>query len=276
MSNKKIKLVCTDLDGTLLDDKKEISERNRDSLKKAIEKGAHVVITTGRFYGMAKEYAKDLGLDSILISTNGAYVKSLTDDIELSKSILGYNNCLDIYRILLKYNLKPLFSDHETIYYDDVYCMMKFNEDVNGKRADMGRTMLKEIKDWSELFEDRKDDLLKCLIINQDPVIMAKAREELETYPELEIVSALKDSFEIMYRGVSKGEAVKIVAKHYGITKDEVMCIGDGENDLTMIKYAGIGVAMGNAEDCLKEHANYITADNNLDGLAKAIESHVL
>src|SRR3712207_9057504 len=86
------------------------------------------------------------------------------------------------------------------------------------------------------------------------------------------VVSSLGDNFEIMNKGVSKGRGVQELAEFYGLTKDEVICIGDGENDLSMIEYAGLGIAMGNAPNFIKEKANYITDTNDNDGVAKAIE----
>ena len=94
--------------------------------------------------------------------------------------------------------------------------------------------------------------------------------------PELEIVSSWDDKFEIMKKGSSKGEAVAQLAKYFNLKRDEIMCIGDSENDLSMIEYAGIGVAMGNAIDKVKKSAQYITASNTDSGVAKAIEKFVL
>lgn len=104
-----------------------------------------------------------------------------------------------------------------------------------------------------------------------------KVKKELKQLnPELEIVSSWDDNFEIMKKGSSKGEAVAQLAKYFNLKRDEVMCIGDSENDLSMIEYAGIGVAMGNAIDIVKQSAQYITLPNTESGVAKAIEKFVL
>ncbi len=93
---------------------------------------------------------------------------------------------------------------------------------------------------------------------------------------EFEVVSSHFDNFEVTGKGVSKGNAVKVLANYYGIDSEQVICIGDSENDLSMIKYAGLGIAMGNADENVKEAAKYITDNNNCDGVAKAIEKFVL
>ena len=90
------------------------------------------------------------------------------------------------------------------------------------------------------------------------------------------MVSSRFDNFEVMNKGVSKGNAVKILADYYGINSEQVICIGDSENDLSMIKFAGLGVAMGNGSQVVKEAAQYITDSNNCDGVAKVIEKFVL
>ncbi|MDU5414364.1 MAG: HAD-IIB family hydrolase, partial [Clostridium perfringens] len=103
-----------------------------------------------------------------------------------------------------------------------------------------------------------------------------KAKEELKKYEDLEVVSSSPSNFEVMNKGTSKGRAVKVLADILNINREEIMCLGDSENDLSMIEFAGLGVAMGNAEEFLKEKADYITDTNENDGVAKAIEKFVL
>lgn len=92
----------------------------------------------------------------------------------------------------------------------------------------------------------------------------------------MEIVSSWNDNFEVMRNGSTKGDAVRYLANYFGIDKEEVMCIGDSENDLSMIKYAGTGIAMGNASEDIKSVADYVTDTNVNDGVAKAINKFVL
>jgi len=92
----------------------------------------------------------------------------------------------------------------------------------------------------------------------------------------VELSKSWRDNLEVMDKGVSKGSAVKLLCERLGINSDEVMAIGDNENDLSMIKFAGVGVAMGNAEDMVKEQADFITSSNDEDGVALAIEKYVL
>lgn len=265
-----------DLDGTLLNDKKEISIKNRSVIEKAIESGVKVVVSTGRFYSMASYFSNQLNLTTPVISSNGAFVKRFDDDSIISKTLLGYENAVAVYEILQHYKLNPFFNDHETIYYDEENTVMRFNKKINGHLAKMGKTQLKLVMDWQEVFIEQKDRILKCLVVNNDDENMLKAKEALKQLPDVEVVSSLSNSFEVMKKGVSKGRAVKIIAEQCGIKQSEIMCIGDGENDLSMIQYAGIGVAMDNGLDILKKNADFITLNNNEDGLAYAFEKFVL
>lgn len=92
----------------------------------------------------------------------------------------------------------------------------------------------------------------------------------------IEVVSSYENNFEIMTNGVSKGRGVEILAAYYNIKPEEIICIGDNENDLSMIKFAALGVAMGNAPSSIKEQADYVTDTNDNDGVAKVIEKFIL
>ncbi len=133
----------------------------------------------------------------------------------------------------------------------------------------------KHINDVVNIFQE---NILKGIVIEPDNIdgLTAAKKELIDTLgKELHIVSSSNNNFEIMLHSSTKGIAVETLAKKYDITSDEVMCIGDSENDLSMIKYAGIGVAMGNANDEIKAEANYVTDTNENSGVAKAINKYV-
>ena len=276
MENK-IKLVCIDLDGTLLNDEKEISQKSKNAIKKATENGVKVVISTGRFFNMASHFSNILELDTPVISSNGAYVRRYNDQKEISKTLLGHDNCLEIFKVIKKYKLDPFFNDHETIFIDEENEYLKFNAKINGRLAKLGKSRLRMVEDWEQTFIDNKNRMLKCLVVNNDAEKLVEAKNELLTFSDLELVSSLNDNFEVMKKGVSKGRAVQALKEMYNITKEEIICIGDGENDLAMIEYAGTGVAMKNGLNTLKEKADYITLNsNNNDGVAEVFNKFVL
>jgi Cof subfamily protein (haloacid dehalogenase superfamily) len=135
---------------------------------------------------------------------------------------------------------------------------------------------IRVVDNWEKTFEEYKNEILKCICIDDDIEKIKRAKEELLKYDDLEVVSSNYNNFEVMCKGVSKGRAVEILAGYYNIKKEEIICIGDNENDLSMIKYAGLGVAMGNGEKYVKDSADYVTSTNNEDGVAKVIEKFIL
>lgn len=271
-----IKLICIDMDGTLLKDQQVVSEKNKQAIKEVIEKGIKVAITTGRMYDCAKLYSKEIGLDTPIIASNGAFIGYKDEVI--------YNNPLEIsdikafFEVTKKYRLNAyltanfgIISDYE-LPETHVYKILNktLNEDEQIKLI-VSNDINKEIEKYD-------GQILKGVCVEKDRMDdLVKARKELEDLNlNIEIVSSWDDNFEIMKKGSSKGQAVKALAEYLGINKDDVMCIGDSENDLSMIEYAGIGVAMGNAIEKVKKEADYITDTNVNDGVAKAIKKFAI
>ncbi|MEG2193610.1 MAG: Cof-type HAD-IIB family hydrolase [Terrisporobacter sp.] len=271
-----IKLICIDMDGTLLKDQQVVSDENKLAIKLAMEKGIKVAITTGRIYDCAKMYSKEIGLNTPIIASNGAFIGDGDKVI--------YNNPLkikDIEKFLeatkkngLEAYLTANFGiiSEEELPENHVYKILnKTLEENNKVKLIVSKNINKEIKKYD-------GEILKGVCAdknNKDKLI--KAREELEKLnTDMEIVSSWNDNFEVMKKGSTKGEAVRHLARYFGFTKDQVMCIGDSENDLSMINYAGTGIAMGNATDDVKNAADYVTATNVDDGVAKAIRKFAL
>jgi Cof subfamily protein (haloacid dehalogenase superfamily) len=271
----KYKLLCMDMDGTLLNDEKVVSEINKEAIKKAIGKGVKAVICTGRMFTSAIHYSELLESKAPIISSNGAYIREKDRDEAIYKSVLGVNNCRSILEILNKYGMAPNFHTPDSIFTDrsnDSYKMYsKYNQNALNNKVN-----IQIVDNWEDVFDKYKDDIVKCITIDNDLEKIRKAKSEMAQNPELEVVSSFENNFEVMQKGVSKGRGVEVLAAYYGIDREEVICIGDNENDLTMIQYAGLGIAMGNSDEEIKEIADYITATNNEDGVAKAIERFIL
>ncbi|OJT75988.1 hydrolase, partial [Clostridioides difficile] len=115
------------------------------------------------------------------------------------------------------------------------------------------------------------NEILKCILFSENVDSLREAKEEFKKQEDLEVVSSGKINFEVMSKGTSKGIAVKKFCDILGIDSEEVICIGDNENDISMIKFAGLGIAMGNATDEVKSMADFVTDTNVNDGVAKAL-----
>lgn len=270
------KLLCTDMDGTLLNKQGEVSKKNLEAIKSAHEKGVKITVCTGRIFTSALYYAELIGVKVPIIASNGAYIREKDKDDIIYKSVLGRENCRKILNVLKKYNIFPHFNTpnkiltEKLIYSSEGYS--KMNKDLPKNR----QINIEVVDDWNETFEKYDNEILKAIAVDEDMDKIKKAKKELSSYEEFEVVSSWNNNFEVMCKGVSKGRAVEVLSGFYNIKREEIMCIGDNENDVSMIKYAGLGVAMGNGEDFVKEQADFVTDANDKDGVAKAIDKFIL
>ena len=271
------KLVCIDMDGTLLNSNKKVTEETKRTLLEAKKRGVMVAISTGRIYNNAAFYSKYIGLNSPVIAANGAIVKSEAGD-ELYKGIIGYETSLEVLGILKKYNMKANFHTHNSIYCGGLLeKLFIYFFITRGIPADY-KVNLYSIKSsqWEKILFDNQSEILKCISIHTNKKVVQRAKEELRNIKGIEISSSNSFNIEVNAKGVCKGKGVEILGEKFGIKKEEIICIGDNENDLSMIEYAGLGVAMGNAPEYIKNKADYITSTNNEEGVSKVIKKFIL
>ena len=269
------KLICLDMDGTLLNSDGEVSERNLKAIKKAHEKGVKVAVCTGRLFASARFYADLLGVKVPVIASNGAYIREKDKNEVIYQSALGFENSKIIFDIFKNNNMTFYFHTYNTVFMEKL--------DSNNVYVNINKTLPKDqqiniqvVQHWEKVLEEYKEHIVKCVCIDKDLERIAKVKKELLQFEKLEIVSSMNTNIEIMNKGVSKGRAVEILAGFYNLRSKEIMCIGDNENDISMIKYAGMGVAMGNGEEYVKQLADFVTDTNNNNGVAKAIEKFIL
>lgn len=270
------KLVCIDMDGTLLSTNNEVSKRNLEAIKQATQKGVQVAVTTGRVFASAYYYADIIGVSTPIIASNGAYIREKLGDRIIYKGLLGLENCQKIMEVINKYDIYPHFNTYNTIYTEKLIYSSKYYSKANESLPEGRKINIVITSNWNSAFMENKDEILKCIIVDKDMEKLDKVKKELKKVEELEVVSSFKNNVEVMKKGISKGKAVEILANYYNIDMKDVICIGDSENDLSMIKAAGLGVAMGNGDKLVKDAADYITDTNDEDGVAKVIEKFIL
>lgn len=270
------KLFCTDMDGTLLNSKGEVSDENKDAIKKAHEKGVKVVICTGRLFTSANYFADLIGVKAPVICANGAYIREKDRDEIIYKSVLGLENCRKVLDVLKKYDIFPHFNTPDTVFTKRIIYSSASYEKINKTLPEDRRINIRVVEDWDNIFKENYNEILKCIAIDEDREKIQKAKLELQGYDDLEVVSSSSNNIEIMCKGSSKGRAVKILAEYLNVKSEEVICIGDNENDKSMIDYAGLGIAMENGDNSVKEIADFITDTNDNNGVAKAIEKFIL
>lgn len=270
------KLICIDMDGTLLNDGKTINEENIKAIKKAHDKGVKIAICTGRLFASAKYFGELIGVKAPIIASNGAYIREKDRDEVIYQSVLGIDKCKKIQSIVCNYDFDYFYNKCDCVIsakdYPEEYGYVAANKTIPEEyRVNLIRSF-----DIDKSIKENGNDILKCICMSRDIEKLNSAKEKLMQFNDFEIVSSAYDNIEIMNKEVSKGHACEVLANFYNLKRDEVMCIGDNENDLSMIEYAGMGVAMGNGSDKVKTAANYITDTNNNSGVAKAIDKFIL
>ena len=261
------KLIAVDLDDSLLGSDLTISARNREALINAMEQGTLVTIATGRMLRSALPYARQLGLDVPIITYQGGLIKNA-----FSGEVF-YNQTLSIEISQKIINLCQAKGVHLQIYIGDEY----YFEEKN-KYSDMyHRNVGVEGEPVGPL-----DKFISCrpnkLLIIDEPNRIIEMRDEFSTLleTEIEITTSKPEYLEFTHRDATKGKALEYLANLKGISKDKIIAIGDSYNDISMIQYAGLGVAMENAPEKVKIHADYVTGLNDEDGVAQVIDKFVL
>ncbi|OPJ55787.1 Cof-type HAD-IIB family hydrolase [Alkalithermobacter paradoxus] len=268
----KYKLIVTDMDGTLLNSKNEVSEKNKLMLKKAQDMGIKVAIATGRIYTSARHYAKLLGIKTPIIACNGAIIRESDTGKTIYENILNEEDSIKIIELCEKHGVYYHFYDDEGFYCKELaYSSLLYNE-WNEAQPVENRINIKVVDDSKSVIKNGVNPL-KFLIIDEDADKLNNLKKELEQIQTLEISKSWHNNIEVMNKGACKGLAVKRLSQYLNIKQDEIIALGDNYNDLSMIEYAGVGVAMGNAEKIVKEKSNYITTSNDEDGVANALQN---
>lgn len=269
-------MIGLDLDGTLLTDRKEITPRTRNVISRAIAEGIVVLVATGRpWMGVPEELREFPGMRYALTS-NGARILDVQENIILEEHLLPPDSAKKALEICGKYDtLQEIYFDGQGYAPADkmakVECYHK-----NPNMWDYMRKTRIPVDDIFKLLERENRGLDKVQALFADMEERRAAWKELEAEPDLELVGSLKYNIEINAAGVNKGTGLVNLGRLLGIRREEIMACGDGDNDTVMLREAGFGVATGNAEEQVKEAADYITLTNEEEGVAEAIEKFVL
>lgn len=266
------KLIAIDMDGTLLNDHHEVPENVKSALHQAKKQGIKVVLCSGRPIGGMRSYIKQLSLDEdgdYAIAYNGAFVQNTYSNEVVAELSLKHDDLQNLYDHSLELNTPMHFFDVNGLYTP--------NADISEY------SVLESYLNKIPLGYRQVSDVPKDISI---PKIMYINKPEKLTHTIQALPESLKDQYnivqsspyflEFVHPSASKGNAVRKLAELLGIKQEEVMCIGDNGNDISMIEYAGCGVAMGNAIPEVKAVADFETLSNNEGGVAYAIEKVAL
>ena len=270
-----IKLIALDLDGTLLNSKKELTPTSRAALERAAEAGIEIVPTTGRFYGGMPEAIKKLGFIRYVITMNGAEVMDLKTGLVIYKAELPWQQAVDIMTML---DSMPVIYD---CYMNSTGWMTESQKALVDETVDSPhyRKMIHELRqnvpELKAFLGQRKQDVQKMQFFTRDEALRQDMLLNLDKmFENLSVSSSVDQNVEINNIHANKGEALQALAAHLGLPISATMSFGDGLNDLSMLSAAGLGVAMENACDEAKAAADALTDSCDADGVAKAIEKY--
>ena len=276
-----IKIIALDLDGTLLDSEKRLSEVNRDALRRAAEKGVLIVPTTGRFFGMMPPAVRDLPFVRYAITINGAQVYDRETDTAIVRDEIPLDRALQVMEVLDRYDviydcyrqnwgwmtaaLQDKAADYAT---NEHYLKMvrEFRKPVPELKAHLRETAADGDVQKIMLFAPNRErsTAIDCL---------RKLSDELAAkFPEIKVTASTWNNLELNIKTAHKGNALRRFAEHLGFGLENCMAFGDGMNDFTMVEQAGLGVAMANAEPEVKRVAKWIAPSNDEDGVAAGLE----
>jgi Cof subfamily protein (haloacid dehalogenase superfamily) len=266
------KLVAIDVDGTLLNDQKEITKEVKEAIQAVKAKGVNVVICTGRPIGGVRPILEELNLadkDEYVITYNGAIVQKNNSSEVVSETSLTVGDLKVLYELSQQLGSPMHFFDTERIYTP--------NKDIS--HYTIYESFVNKVPLSFRTIEEIPEDMLipKVMFIDEperlNEIMAAIPASFREKYT---MVQSAPFFLEILHPSVNKGNAVKQLAEKLSVKQEEVICMGDGENDLEMVKYAGCGVAMGNAVPSVEEVAEFQTLTNNEHGVAYALEKLIL
>lgn len=271
-----IKLIVIDIDGTLLDSEGSISAENKLAIQKAQARDVQIVLCTGRPIRSAQYLLEELNLlaeEDLIITSNGGLIQQSKTGKILHEVTFNRVESLDIYQLGQKLQMPVTFIDLDYVYepkyptgFESVYTGVGNQRENSLKFVDVDTNDLPDFFDIHQILMSRPAEELDAVI----PKIPKAYHKKYNIYRSLSFI------LEFLPKKVDKGSAMTIIAKRLGLERNQIMGIGDQENDLSLVQHAGIGVAMDNAIDEVKEIADYITKSNDQGGVAHAIKKFVL
>ncbi|CAH1058246.1 Cof-type HAD-IIB family hydrolase [Paenibacillus pseudetheri] len=241
----KYRLLALDMDGTLLNDEQIITPTTVKWLQKAVDAGVHVCLSTGRAFTSAFPYAEQLGLVTPMITVNGSEVWRAPHEI-YRRSLMDPMLVQQMYELAKEDDIWFWAYSTEKVHKQD-----NWDGDVTGR-------------EWLKFgYHTEDDDLRHKLLLR------------LQDMGGLEITNSSPHNLEINPLGVNKAAGIMEVCKLLGLDMSQVIAVGDSLNDLAAIQQSGLGVAMGNAQETVKEEADAVVASNNNDGIAEVIQKYI-
>lgn len=274
--NKEITMIALDIDGTTLNTKKELTKRTRKALEEAIERGVHIIFSTGRSFNSLSPEIKSLEGVSYVITSNGAHINEFSSGKAIYNDYVYPDNVDRVIELRDKYNIGiEVFIDGQAYIDSKTYSDIKENG-CEYRNAEYVLWSRKPVDDIGQLMIENRNTIENVNFCFDTEEKYNAAKDEILAITKASITSSFRNSLELGGENTSKRTALKELMKKLEVSREQLMCCGDASNDIPMIELAGIGVAMGNAWDEVKEKADFVTSSNDDDGVALVIEKFVL
>ena len=255
------RMVVTDLDGTLLNSQKQVSDANAKAIYKLKDQNITFVMATGRSDVMTKAYTKQLKNADIVIGCDGAVIRNIRTGEILYENHLSSETCHKTFEICKKYGLQYyVFAKDELV-----------SDDPQNERFLIHQKFNQTVEEDEEIPMRIVDDLNEYVSHN-DKNYLDKVAEVVKKETDADAIRSGKKVLAVKAMGVSKAEAIKKLAQKLGIWIKDIIAFGDEVNDIEMLTLVGLGIAMENADDVVKEAADQIAGSNDQDGVGKELE----
>ena len=288
------KMIAVDLDGTMLNSYGEVTENTKRVIKQTIQKGTDVVIASGRSIDSIKSIAEEVGSSKYMIAGNGAVVYDIKNGKILYEKYIPKSKALNIIKICEQNSIYYNIYTNKSIIADSLRYNVLYYYKENLKKEDSKKTRITLVDNVQKYVEEMKDEkIMKIFICDGTRSVFNSIVRKFSDMTELDVLDISHMSRKIIKHGtvevpieyyyteismkdVDKWYAIEFLINKLGIQKEEVMTIGDNMNDKKMIEEAGLGVTMQGSTPAVRQVADFITEDNNNEGVAKAIEKFVV
>ncbi len=279
------KILALDLDGTLLNEKNQVAPRDAQAVRRAQERGVQIVLCTGRNVREVRAFNDQLlAPPDWLVTSSGAAVQRPEDAEPRFFSGLSLTHCEEILELCEEFETDPCLYTTQSLYYGGAFRALLRRLEQSGQvimdEADEGYYYLDSHEKWMKALENETLPFTKSVLYPSQDIsdLLFHRLVELggfEIAPSVMFGGELHN-IEINRRGVNKGQSLRWLAKELGCTMENLVAIGDSDNDLTMLRAAGLGIAMANGGSNIRLTADAVTGSNTENGVAQAIERYIL
>ena len=286
------KLVAIDLDGTMLNSYGMVTESTKQVIKNTINKGIEVIIASGRPIDSIKTIAKEIGSENYFIAGNGALIYDIKKDEIIYEKFMNKQKVLEIIKICEENSIAYNIYTEKTIIAKGLKYNVLYYYKENLKKEENKKTNITIVEDVYEYIKNLENEkFLKITVCDETKSVFNSIIRKLRTVEDIDVLDVLHMSrkmikqgtedvpieyyyTEISLKDVDKWNAIEYLANKMNISKDEIIAIGDNINDKKMIENAKVGIAMGQSTPVITKIADFVTLNNNEDGVAKALEKY--